>query len=57
MLKRERDGHAVVSFKASALFQVEREVLRWGDKVEVVAPAVLRKQVRESAQRIVASHC
>ena len=51
-LKREASGHAVVTFQASALFQVEREVLSWGDKVEVLAPAVLRQRVRDVAKAV-----
>jgi len=32
------------------VFQVEREVLSWGDKVEVMAPAQLRQRVRDIAK-------
>jgi len=55
-LKRESSGHAVVAFQASALFQVEREVLSWGDKVEVLAPVVLRQRVRDVAKAMFDRH-
>jgi len=55
-LKREASGHVVVAFKASALFQVRREVLSWGYNVEVLAPAELRQGVLDVAKTIVKRH-
>jgi proteasome accessory factor B len=46
-VKRDSRGHAVVTFRASALFQVEREVLSWGGKVEVIGPPALRDRMRQ----------
>jgi len=46
-VKREPDGHIRVTFEASALFQVEREILSWGDAVEVLEPPELRDRLRK----------
>jgi len=53
IVKLEADGTAIVSFAASALFQVEREVLSYGDKVEVLAPKELRERAAATAQGLV----
>ncbi len=45
--KTESSGHLRVSFLTTAIFRVEREVLAWGDKVEVLAPKELREKVAE----------
>ena len=46
-VKKDAKGYALVAFKTSALFQVEREVLSWGAKVEVLEPPDLRDRMRE----------
>jgi len=46
---RGRDGRATVTFSTNALFEVEREVLRWGEHVEVLAPAKLRRAMERLA--------
>jgi predicted DNA-binding transcriptional regulator YafY len=48
----EPSGHLRVSFETSALFQVEREVLMWGDDVEVLAPPELRDRMRDMTGRL-----
>jgi len=45
-IQHEADGHVRVTFNASALFQVEREVLNWGEAVEVLEPPELRERLR-----------
>ena len=40
---KESSGHLRISFQTSALFRVEREVLSWGDKVEVLKPVTYGK--------------
>jgi predicted DNA-binding transcriptional regulator YafY len=52
-IKTDKSGHVTVSFRASALFQVEREVLSWGDKVDVLEPLELRRRIRSIAKKIV----
>lgn len=53
---RHRDGSATVRFQSNALFEVERQVLRYGGVVEVRAPAELRRSVREAAERMARVH-
>lgn len=55
-LKRHRDGSVSVCFRTNALFEVERQALRYGGVVEVRAPAQLRNSVREAAERMSRAH-
>lgn len=50
---KEGDGRVRVTFRTNALFEVEREVLRWGEHVEVLAPAGLRERMRQVAEGMV----
>ena len=47
---REPSGHLRVVFETNALFQVQREVLRWGSAVEVLSPKALREDISETAR-------
>ena len=51
-----RDGSSTVRFRSAALFEIERQVLRYGGTVEVVQPAELRRSTRAAAKRLVATH-
>lgn len=51
-----RDGSVVVRFRSAALFEIERQVLRYGGVVEVLAPKGLRESVAETARRIARGH-
>ena len=55
-VEREKSGQLKISFKASALFQVEREIFYWGDKVEVLEPDELRREIKAIGERIVSRH-
>jgi predicted DNA-binding transcriptional regulator YafY len=53
---RGKDGGARVEFRTNALFEVERKVLGYGGKVEVLAPRELRAAVRDAARALAAAH-
>ena len=55
-IEHDKGGYLIVSFKASALFQVEREVLCWGDQVEVIAPPELRERIKRVGEYLSAAH-
>ena len=55
-IRRHRDGSATVRFMASALFEVRRQVLRYGGAVTVVSPPELRAELAETAQRLAELH-
>ena len=45
-----------MTFTTNTLFQVRRELARWGAAVEVLEPAELRKKMRDCARRVVAKY-
>ena len=49
----EEGGWLRVTFETNALFQIEREVMKWGEKVMVVEPGELREKVVGSAKAVV----
>jgi predicted DNA-binding transcriptional regulator YafY len=55
-VRRHRDGSASVTFRSAALFEVERQVLRYGGAVVVVAPRSLRASIARTAHRIGRDH-
>ena len=55
-VRRSRDGSATVTFRSAALFEIERQVMRYGGVVEVVRPKALREAVRAAARRLVKGH-
>jgi predicted DNA-binding transcriptional regulator YafY len=55
-VRRHRDGSATLVFRSAALFEVERQVLRYGGAVEVVRPAELRFGIARTARRVAAAH-
>jgi predicted DNA-binding transcriptional regulator YafY len=55
-VRRHRDGSATLVFRSGALFEVERQVLRYGGAVVVVAPKSLREGVARTARRIGLAH-
>ena len=48
----DRQGRIVISFRTDALFQVMRQVLQWGEEIEVLKPKLLREWMRETASRL-----
>jgi proteasome accessory factor B len=50
---RNPDGSATIDFRVDGLGEIIWWILRYGDQVEVLAPASLRKNVAEIAKRIV----
>ena len=48
----DKQGRLIIEFATRAMYMVERKVLSWGDKVEVISPPNLRQAVRKQAQRI-----
>ena len=49
------DGYVELTFRAGGFYEIVRWILRWGDAVEVIQPAQLRKEVADklrSAARI-----
>jgi len=55
-VRRTRDGSATVTFRSAALFEIERQVMRYGGVVEVVRPRQLREAVRVAAGRVGKGH-
>lgn len=55
-LVRRRDGSVLVRFRTNALFEVERQVLRYGGAVEVLRPKALREAVRAGGERLAQLH-
>lgn len=53
---RHRDGSATVLFRSNALFEVERQVLRYGGVVEVVRPAELRSAIGAAGEKLARGH-
>jgi predicted DNA-binding transcriptional regulator YafY len=54
--EREADDSLRVTFQTDALDLLKREVLRWGEYVEVLEPKELREGVIEAAKGMVAAH-
>jgi proteasome accessory factor B len=48
----EDDGSAIVEFRVDGLNEIIWWILSYGDRVEVLAPRVLRRRIIEIAQRI-----
>jgi predicted DNA-binding transcriptional regulator YafY len=46
----DAEGRVVVEFDTGALYAVEREVLGWGGRVEVLEPQALRQQVEQAVE-------
>ncbi|MCC7014328.1 MAG: WYL domain-containing protein [Planctomycetes bacterium] len=55
-LVRRRDGSVLLKFRSNALFEIERQVLRFGGAVQVERPAELRRSVREASERMARAH-
>ncbi len=55
-LERQADGSVVLGFRSAALFEIERQVLRYGGRVEVLAPAELRASLARTAAALAAAH-
>jgi predicted DNA-binding transcriptional regulator YafY len=47
---QNEDGSAIVEFRVDGLKEIARWILGYGDKVEVLAPASLRKQIAQIAR-------
>ncbi len=45
-MSRDEKGRVIVEFDTGALYAVEREVLGWGGKVQVLGPVELRRSAR-----------
>lgn len=55
-LTRHRDGSVTLRFDSSALFEVERQLLRYGGAIEALAPPELRRALAEAGTRLQALH-
>jgi len=52
-VKRSGDGTAVMEFRVDGLGEIIWWILGYGDQVEVLAPAVLRKKVLHAAENMI----
>jgi predicted DNA-binding transcriptional regulator YafY len=52
IVEESKDGSVVVQFEACGLIEMQSWIMQWGDRVEVLEPAPLRKRVLAQAQRI-----
>lgn len=50
-LKDHKDGSLTISFKAGGLLEMAWHLYKWGDQVEVLKPAALKKLVKDSAKK------
>lgn len=48
------DGSVVLQFEVCGLIEMQSWIMQWGNQVEVLEPAALRKRVRDQASSIVA---
>lgn len=55
-ISRDPEGRVIVEFDTGALYAVERDVLAWGGRVEVLEPRELREAVLSSADRAATVH-
>jgi predicted DNA-binding transcriptional regulator YafY len=53
-VKMQRDGSAIVTFKVPVTDEFIAFVTRWGEKVEVLQPMSLRKEIKRIANRMMA---
>ncbi len=53
----EDDGSAVIEFRVDGLGEITWWILRYGDRVQVLAPEILRRRIIEMAQNIVRQNC
>ena len=51
-VKMQPDGSAVVTFKVPVTDEFIAFVTRWGEKVEVLQPVSLRKEIKRIANRM-----
>jgi predicted DNA-binding transcriptional regulator YafY len=49
---RSPDGSAIVDFRVDGLNEIKWWILSYGDQIEVLSPAVLRKNIAEIAKRL-----
>ncbi len=56
-VSRDADGRIIAEFDTGALYAVERQVLGWGGKVEVISPDQLRSLIKKRADSLLLSHC
>ncbi len=52
-LKRCEDGSAIVEFRVDGLGEIIWWILGYGDQVQVLAPALLRKKVIQTARNMI----
>lgn len=50
------DGSVVVQFQVCGLIEMQSWIMQWGNQVEVLEPAILRKRVRDQALGIAAQY-
>ena len=50
---RNPDGSAIIDFRVDGLGEITWWILGYGDQVEVLSPAALRKNVAQIARRMV----
>jgi proteasome accessory factor B len=55
-ISHDFEGRVIVEFDTGALYAVERQVLGWGGKVEIVAPHELRRIIIARAEFLLSLH-
>lgn len=53
---QQADGSVIVRFSASGMLELAWHLFTWGDKIEVVQPAVLRETLAEQLELCLAHH-
>jgi len=52
VVKRQKDGSAIMTFKAAPTIELSSWILKWGETVEVLEPEELRQEVMETAKKM-----
>lgn len=55
-ISRDKSGRVVVEFVTAATFAVERQVLSWCGRVEVLTPRAMRRKVAQVAESVLSLH-
>ncbi len=53
VLEKQADGSVIMTLRVFDTWELYSWILRWGEKVEILEPAELRKEVQQTAQAMV----
>ncbi len=56
LIKKNKDGSIILSFKTNSLFEVKRWVLSWGPGTEILSPAFLAEEVKKDLEEMMGEY-